>query len=101
MIFQDPVKVTPIEEIEAHYNYGEHAKFHKEIDYLQRKNVYDNLNTQGMNIEEVATIRVLAEKYKHIFHVEGQQLTFTHCIKHTLNLKKQHPCLRKNVETTN
>ena len=55
------------------------------------ENIKNNLNIENLNIEEKAAIKALAIKYKHIFHVEGQPLSFTHCIKHKLNMKDSSP----------
>lgn len=82
-------RITDVEEIFYFDNYP--TIRHDNFKQLQLQNIHDNLNLKGMSIEEETVIKSLVNQYKDIFHIEGQKLTFTHCIKHKLNLKNDTP----------
>lgn len=96
LIFYDKMEVNHLEDIQTPYNFETDMEIdsemsEEELSNLLKENVTKHLNTKGMTLEEKGSIRILLERYKHIFHVEGQRLSFTHCIKHKLNLKNDTP----------
>ena len=82
-------KIIEFEEL-CHFDTTPYVR-NKNLDYLQDENIRMHLNTNGLNIEEEACLKDLIYQYKQIFHVEGQPLSFTHCVKHKLNLKDNTP----------
>ena len=86
-------KINKVLRIDELYHYDEQHIWRNSKNYynLLYENIKNNLNVENLNIEEKAAIKALAIKYKHIFHVEGQPLSFTHCIKHKLNMKDSSP----------
>ena len=102
--FCDALDTDVITEFEELYHYDPTPYMNKnDLPYLQEENIRNNLNTDGLNIEEKACIEELIRQYKHIFYVEGQPLSFTHCVKHKLNLKDKTPVYvkmyRQPIET--
>lgn len=53
--------------------------------------VFDQLRLDHLNREEKTNLLKLIADYEHIFHVEGQQLTFTNAVKHRINTKDDVP----------
>ena len=98
------IVMEPVDQVEELYYYDNNM-WQNSINQpkLMTENIKNNLQTDGLNIEEKASIQALAYKFRHIFHIEGQPLTFTHCIKHKLNLRNHVPVYvrmyRQPIET--
>ena len=90
------INVEPIHEIEECVNIGYNKIPKQKLQQLQQLEIEKHLSNETfLNIEEKAALKALLFKYKHIFHTEGQKLTFTHKVKHSLNMKTNDPIFVK------
>lgn len=95
-MYSKSLELQPVQEIEENINIGYNLAKDKTLAKLQLENIYKNLKTEHLNIEEEKSLQALLIKYKHLFHIDGQKLTFTHKIKHSLNMKDDTPIYVKN-----
>lgn len=57
--------------------------------------IVNQVNTNQLNNEEKYEIENLLSHYKDLFYVEGENLTFTHEIKHEIRLTQENPIYSK------
>lgn len=84
------------------------VKFFQEIDsypnlnfttYIDEPEKYLDLNlirTDHLNFEEKIGVENLISKYSSLFHLEGEQLTFTNQVKHKIATTDENPIFTKS-----
>ena len=90
------IALTPVDEIEKEINLGYNFAQNETLSQLQLENIQTNLKVDHLNLEEQKALQALLINYKHLFHIEGQKLTFTHKIKHKFNMKSNNPVYVRN-----
>ena len=71
------INVKPIQHFEERINIGHRRNTRdNKID----TKINDIINKNNFNIEEESTLKILLNKFKDIFYVENEPLTFTHRI---------------------
>lgn len=60
------------------------------------KEVLSRLRTDHLNPEETANLKVLCSQYADVFYLEGEPLTFTNKIKHTIRTHDEIPVHTKS-----
>lgn len=57
---------------------------------------FDLIRTEHMNNEEKHHLKLLLESYSDLFHIEGNNLTFTNKIKHHIRTRDEEPAYTKS-----
>lgn len=60
------------------------------------RQVLPKLRTEHLNPEELANLRALCERYADVFYLEGEPLTFTNKIKHSIKTTDEAPVYTKS-----
>lgn len=63
---------------------------------VQPKFSFDLIRTEHMNYEEKNHLKLLLESYEDLFHIEGNNLTFTNKIKHHIRTRDEEPVYTKS-----
>lgn len=67
-----------------------------EQDPARVKNVLTKLRTDHLNVEEKANLKTLCARYADVFYIEGEALTFTNKIKHSIRTTDELPVYTKS-----
>lgn len=67
-----------------------------EPDPDRAKQVLEKLRTDHLNSEERANLETLCKRYADIFYIEGEPLTFTNKIKHSIRTHDENPVYTKS-----
>lgn len=59
--------------------------------YLRTQEVLNLLRTKHLNTEEANALHDICSEYSDIFHIPGDQLTFTTAVKHEIRTSSQNP----------
>lgn len=63
----------------------------RQVQFETTEEFVNNLQIKHPNLEAEAALKALLMQYDDIFYKEGEKLTFTHRIKHALNMKDEKP----------
>lgn len=90
----DPILIEPLPELKNNETNIQVNNLNF-VNNEREQRILNELRLDHLNSEEKELIQNLCLKYKNIFYLEGDKLTFTSLIKHEINTNNSHPIYSK------